>query len=561
MKLNVLRQIVEKTTSSPLTLGPTGLHNLIADIDLEIQQAREDAVLQERNRAQGFPRYHAESSRLMGEQMAQRWRCERCMSNDHNVEACPVALRARTKSDLDEVVKRYTTYERQTLENGQRIGKLEAALKDLPTAVRADLYEPARELQKRVETLTRAFGERLSKLEGTTSKLEGTTAETRFVVGCVEALEKRIEAKLVELHARLGSVEKDRYEYATLTSRVHDLERYLHAGELPRDAYDRLGGGAGPRQGVTADELMEEMYPGFRPHQHGKVRVSQDGKRVLYIDERRVRNSADANRFRGVSVDRIERFHDPGMPPHVRLYLEEEVLAPIMADKRYTAEEIGRVVFGSRFDAMDRREHPGQRKMREAEEAHNRLSDAHITECLQGHKSVLDALETRLNGLGEKVDLLDKGLGACERHTERVEERLETTNALVSEHSAALGKLEMAARGEVAGYQEQNRRIGKLESGTVSGTAHSELMNRVNVVERSERELHDKLAATGTVFDRRIRTLEEWHKQLSGVAKQPVQAQAPARPTFLMGGQGGQMPPRDPGELLRPVPGLTLDDS
>lgn len=37
-----------------------------------------------------------------------------------------------------------------------------------------------------------------------------------------------------KLDVRLGSVEKDRYEYATLTARVHDLERWQHNGEPPR---------------------------------------------------------------------------------------------------------------------------------------------------------------------------------------------------------------------------------------------------------------------------------------------------------------------------------------
>ncbi len=475
-------------------LDITSLSELAKDIELHLEQARQGGLVDgargveaAQQPAQGFPRYHAESTRLMGEQLAQRWRCLRCMSNDHPDSECPVALRARTKADLDEVVKRYTTYERQTLENGQRL-----------------------------DALTRSFGERLSKLEG-------TTAETRFVVGSLEALEKRIEAKLVELHARLGSVEKDRYEYATLTSRVHDLERYLHAGELPRDAYDRLGGGAGPRQGATADEIMAQSFP-----KHGA----------------------------------------------------------------------------------------------------RKLTDANITECLQGHKSVLVALETRLNEIGGTVDLLSKGLGACERHTERVEERLETTNALVSEHSAAIGKLEMAARGEVAGYQEQNRRIGKLESSAVDGMAHSLLMNRVSalenvldgsatcraferfseqlrkiesstvsrtgynadrdrldkrctiidanhsanvrrleVVERSASELHDKLAATGTVFDRRIKTLEEWHREtLARVdgAKLQTLGQKLEENKVMARGLGAQRAydPGDPGEaLLRPIPGLTLDDS
>lgn len=77
---------------------------------------------------------------------------------------------------------------------------------------------------------------------------------------------------------------------------------------------------------------------------HGVV-TGEDGRRTLYVNEFKVRSIDHANRLRGLRADQVCPFRDWGMPQRIRDYLEQEVLAPIIADAKarngYTAQELG----------------------------------------------------------------------------------------------------------------------------------------------------------------------------------------------------------------------------
>jgi hypothetical protein len=66
-------------------------------------------------------------------------------------------------------------------------------------------------------------------------------------------------------------------------------------------------------------------------HPHG-VATGEDGRRTLYVNEFKVRSIDDANRLRGLRADQVCTFRDWGMPQRIRDYLENEVIAPIIAD-------------------------------------------------------------------------------------------------------------------------------------------------------------------------------------------------------------------------------------
>lgn len=73
------------------------------------------------------------------------------------------------------------------------------------------------------------------ELEGRVAALERTTERQEVQIGENQRALNEQNAVLRKLAAQVGSLLKDRYEYATLTSRVHALERWQHTGEAPRE--------------------------------------------------------------------------------------------------------------------------------------------------------------------------------------------------------------------------------------------------------------------------------------------------------------------------------------
>jgi len=113
-----------------------------------------------------------------------------------------------------------------------------------------DVAEAQRQVEYTLKVYT-DYGQRIRELEQALALLE------KGVLSGDNSFGKR----MVALEAQIGSLQKDRYEYATLTGRVHALERWQHNGEPPS-----LDGDSAYRQpGQPAPGTNAQGQPGMDP--------------------------------------------------------------------------------------------------------------------------------------------------------------------------------------------------------------------------------------------------------------------------------------------------------
>lgn len=268
-------------------------------------------------------------------------------------------------------------------------------------------------------------------------------------------------------------------------------------------------------EGYRKGQLALANRSGHFPH---GVVTEEDGTRTLYVNEYKVRGIGDANKLRGLMADRVCSFRDWGMPQEVRDYLEQEVLEPLQASIR------------------DAKENPGERKMREAREAHGVPQHESSDWALMVLKR-LEAMEVWRKACStavipwpadvlKRLDTIEKNIGE--------QLQVSASRSTVSKLIERIERLEHGAAGEVAGYQEQNKRIDALEQAGQGSrllaleaslhkteTANKSHARRLQGLEMSEKQFSDWRSAVSA----RLNAIEIWkHDELATYLTEKVAA-------------------------------------